>query len=45
MKKFFKWLWHVIKWLLLMPIYCSMPDKYNGVMPDEWIDGKGVKNK
>ena len=40
MKNFLKGLWYVIKWLLLIPVYCFMPDKYSGVMPDEFSDGK-----
>ena len=40
-KKIFKFIWKIIKHIFLLPFYCSMPDKYNGVDYDEWLD----KNK
>ena len=36
--KIVKFLWNVLKHIILLPLYCSMPDKYNGVMYDEWLD-------
>ena len=45
MKKFLHYLWIVIKFVLnilkhvlLLPFYCSMPDKYSGVTYNEWLD-------
>ncbi|MBR1619521.1 hypothetical protein IJ674_06470 [bacterium] len=25
------------KLVILMPLYCMMPDKYSGIMFDEWV--------
>ena len=27
----------ILKFIILFPIYCMMPDKYNGVDYDEWL--------
>jgi len=35
--KTIKFLWKIIKLILLLPLYCSMPDKYRGVTYDEWL--------
>ena len=37
MKLILKWLWKILKHILLLPQYCSMPDKYNGVTYNEWL--------
>ena len=37
MKKFFKFLWNILKHVLLLPFYCSLPDKYSGVTYEEWL--------
>ncbi|MBO6086873.1 hypothetical protein J6P92_00825 [bacterium] len=26
----------ILKFIIMFPIYCMMPDKYNGVDYDEW---------
>ena len=50
MDKFFKILWIVVKFIfnivkhvILLPLYCSMSDKYNGTTYEEWLDGKKDK--
>ena len=30
LKIIFKFLWNILKHILLLPTYCSLPDKYNG---------------
>ena len=41
MKKFLikttKIIWNVLKHILLLPMYCSMSDKYSGTTYDEWL--------
>lgn len=32
----FKVIKSVLKFIILFPIYCMMPDKYSGVDYDEW---------
>ena len=36
MKKFLLFVLKILKHLLLLPFYCMMPDKYNGVDYEEW---------
>ena len=36
-----KFIWKILRHIFLLPMYCSFPDKYNGVTYDEWLD----KNK
>jgi hypothetical protein len=31
------------KFAILMPLYCTLPDKYSGVMFEEWVE-KNNKN-
>lgn len=38
MKRFLKILWNILKHIFLLPLYCSMPDKYNGTMYNEWLE-------
>ena len=26
-----------IKFIIMLPIYCMMPDKYNGIDYDDWL--------
>lgn len=37
----FKLMWNIFKHVLLLPMYCSMPDKYSGTTYDDWLN----KNK
>ena len=37
--KIIKFIWNIIKHIFLLPLYCSMPDKYNGVTYSEWLNG------
>ena len=38
MKKVLKFIWNLVNHILLLPLYCSMPDKYNGVTYSEWLN-------
>ncbi len=31
-------LYALYKLVILMPLYCMLPDKYSGVMFDEWVE-------
>ena len=33
-----KILYILYKLIILMPLYCMLPDKYSGVMFDEWLE-------
>lgn len=33
-----KFFWNIFKHILLLPFYCSLPDKYNGTTYDDWLD-------
>ena len=45
MKKFFKFLLNILKHVLLLPLYCSMPDKYSGTMYNEWLEKEDKEDK
>jgi len=36
-KKILKLIWNIAKHFFLLPMYCSLPDKYNGTTYEEWI--------
>ena len=31
------------KLVILMPLYCMMPDKYSGIMFEEWVSKQNKK--
>ena len=37
MKKFFKFVLNLIKKLLLLPLYCMLPNQYSGESFEEWL--------
>ena len=40
--KILKFIWEIVKHIFLFPLYCSLPNKYNGTMYDEWLDENKV---
>ena len=40
--KIIKFIWKIVKHIFLLPLYCSLPNKYDGTMYDEWIDENKV---
>ncbi len=36
-------LFFLYKLVILMPLYCMLPDKYSGVMFDEWVEKQNKK--
>lgn len=40
MIKVLKFTCSIVKHIILFPIYCSMPDKYDGITYEEWLRGK-----
>ncbi len=36
-------LYILYKLIILMPLYCMLPDKYSGIMFDEWIEKQNKK--
>ena len=40
MKKVLLFSWNILKHIILFPLYCSLPDKYNGVSYEEWLGEK-----
>ena len=34
-----KFIWNIVKHIFLLPFYCSLPDKYNGLTYNDWLDG------
>lgn len=44
MKNFLLFILNIIKHIILLPLYCSMPDKYSGVSYNEWLSGQEKKD-
>ena len=40
MNKVLLFLWNILKHVILLPFYCSLPHKYNGVSYEEWLGEK-----
>mgnify|MGYP007101838095 CR=1 FL=1 len=36
--KILKFIWEILKHILLLPMYCYLPDKYSGTTYDEWLN-------
>lgn len=36
-------LYFLYKLVILLPLYCMLPDKYSGVMFDEWVERQNKK--
>ena len=45
MKKVSCFILNILKHIILLPLYCSMPDKYSGVTYEEWLNGNNETNK
>ena len=37
-KRVLKFIWNIVKHVFLLPMYCSMPDKYSGKTYSEWLN-------
>lgn len=42
--KIIKFLWRILRHVILFPMYCSMPDKYSGVTYQDWLNEYNKKN-
>ena len=43
--KVLKLLWNILKHIFLLPLYCSMPDKYSGITYTEWLNKSNEEEK
>ena len=40
MKKALLFIWNILKHIILLPFYCSLPNKYSGISYEEWLGDK-----
>ena len=44
LKKILIFIWKIFKHVFLLPLYCSLPDKYNGITYNELLNGHENKD-
>ena len=40
-----KFIWNIVKHVFLLPLYCSLPDKYGGITYTEWLNDNNDKKE